>query len=223
MRRTSSYLDNFGRLIHPEVERPNFVNQVIRPLLNGAILIALYIGLALSAIAWALLFGQWAGVGVAVGVFVYAVRSVSFAPPRIEWKKRATTHKRTLLGLLAFAFVLGVLAVTHTWPALIVWDWYEGGQWVGIGKRALEPCPALLTWLRLALLVVIPLAIPRVWRLLDYRFRVETVYPTLTDSVNMQGRQFNDRMDLIDFIHAGDSGEAFSPSSRPNPATDRGL
>jgi hypothetical protein len=219
----NGFIGGLSRHIRPEVERPNAGNQVGRPLFVGlVVLFFLNAVAALGAILTAWLIGPAAGFLVVTGVLVYGLRVNCWWPLSVDWHTRALAHRRTLLYLLAFGGALLALLLLDQWPHLaaverrwlgLVWQ-YEAGR-VFVYTRAAATWRELrwLQWARLATIIIIPATLPRVLKLLWYRFSVGIVYPTWDDSVSAQGRRFVDPLGLIEVINTTAEPQAAPASS----------
>ena len=213
--------------IEPAVERPTKENQVWRQIKLAVLLFFIYCVAAAGAIITALLIGQWSGAIIAAGVIIYGMRLRLRNTPHVEWNARAKIHKRVLLALLAFAGALLLLNLLGQWPEfvqdpsehkLLWYTWhYDSGTFYWYAPRSGWYEMVWIVWARLALIVVIPLALPRILKLLWYRYSVEIAYPSWSDSVVARGRKFGDPLDLLTLI--GDIQQddpAIVMTSRPN-------
>jgi hypothetical protein len=197
----------FAGQMRPEVERPNFGNQVGRPLLIGLVILTALnaIGLA-GAILCAWLVGPPSGALLGAGALLYGIRVSSWWPLEVYWNERGRKHAKTLGYLLLFAAALLALERTGNWPRLLddpsqyrlLWQTlhYEAGRVYWLRGDVWQELH-WLQWARWATVALIPLTLPKTLKLLWYRFSVSTVYPTWDDSVSAQGRRVVDPLGLI--------------------------
>ena len=222
-----------ARQIRPEVERPNFGNQVGRPLLIGLVILTALNAVAIGgAILCAWLIGPLSGVLLLSAVVVYGLRVNSWWPLELDWSARGRPHSRALKYLLAFAVALMVLYLTDNWPRLVadpsehrflwyLWQ-YEAGR-VYLSRAAGWVELRWLQWLRWATVALIPLTLPKTLKLLWYRFSVSTVYPTWDDSVSAQGRRIEDPLGLLRIDNTKSETEAAQTTSAPQARTHGAL
>ena len=207
-----------GSIVRPEVEKPTGKNTVGRPLVLAALLLVIDFVFVYLTMVWLVMFGRltaaWIiGPVVSAGVFIYAVRAVTLWPPRIEFHNRAIQRRGIVGALLATAALCAIVYIAGFWPdrypggklLFIAWqvlprETLGGGLWVGWFGNALEPAidAMRLVWLRLAVLVSLPFSLSYVFRILRYRFKIETVYPSWADGAIPRGLRWLDPLGLLD-------------------------
>jgi len=232
-----------ARQIRPEVERPNFANQVVRPILLAFAMLIIAALVGACSIVWAWLLGDLAGVYVVGAVallllLAQGIPALSVAAPLPQLKPLMVENKRWFLYLLGYGAILLVMRLAQLWPEGLLEDpstnvilsvqpfgytlfagyrWvYSGGRfWFGVeGRQLLEW--VWLAWVRVMLAAAIPFSVPRITALIWRRFSVEIVYPSWKDSVTAQGRQFTDPMGLLD-IHGPLVIDAQTVTAQPLP------
>lgn len=208
----------FGDYIRPEVEKPTAKTTVARPLLLFVLLIGIAILTCVLAALWLLNAGRlidplWIGPAIALLTIAYGVQSFTVWPPAIRWNSRATQHRTKLLWLFGIAALAMALYVTGNWPEprypggnflWYVWQFLPesegGGLWFGIVHNPMNQIisDSAFVWMRVILLIALPVSVPYAVRLIWYRFGVEIVYPSWADGAIPRGLRWLDPLGLLD-------------------------